>query len=117
MKRVKSIGILSLAKVLGVMYAVMGLVFGIMFAVASSFLSAVAPDSAGPQLGFMFGTGAVVFLPVIYGVMGFVFGALAGWIYNITAGLIGGLEIELEEASLKPASAPSNDTGRTQASE
>jgi hypothetical protein len=45
----------------------------------------------------MFGVGAIVFLPVIYGVMGFITGALGAAIYNLFSGMIGGVELELEQ--------------------
>jgi len=41
--------------------------------------------------GIMFG-----FIPVIYGVMGFVFGIIMAAIYNLIAGWIGGTEVEVE---------------------
>jgi hypothetical protein len=34
--------------------------------------------------------------PFLYGAMGFVFGALGAWIYNLTAKWLGGIEIQLE---------------------
>jgi hypothetical protein len=42
----------------------------------------------------MFGFG--VFIPIIYGVMGFVFGIITAAIYNVIAGWIGGIEVEVE---------------------
>jgi hypothetical protein len=42
----------------------------------------------------MFGMG--LFMPVIYGVMGFIFGVIGAAIYNLVAGWIGGIEVEVE---------------------
>ena len=42
----------------------------------------------------MFGKG--LFIPVIYGVMGFVIGIIGAAIYYLVAGRIGGIEIEVE---------------------
>jgi hypothetical protein len=45
--------------------------------------------------------GGAVFLaigilaPVFYAAFGFIFGALSAWVYNLVAGKIGGIEIEL----------------------
>ncbi len=36
-------------------------------------------------------------LPLIYGIVGIIIGALAAWFYNIIAGWVGGVVIELEE--------------------
>jgi hypothetical protein len=43
-----------------------------------------------------FGTGLAVALPILYGVMGFIFTAIACAIYNFVAGFVGGIEVELE---------------------
>lgn len=47
--------------------------------------------------GLLFGVGSVIFLPVFYGILGFVSGLIGALLYNGAARLIGGIEIELEE--------------------
>ena len=42
------------------------------------------------------GVGAVIFLPLLYGVFGAIGGALTALFYNIIAGMVGGLQIETE---------------------
>ncbi len=42
----------------------------------------------------MFGFG--IFMPIIYGVMGFVGGIVAAALYNLFARWIGGIEVEVE---------------------
>jgi hypothetical protein len=44
----------------------------------------------------MLGVGAVIFLPIFYGVLGVVMGALSAALYNLFAGMVGGVKIELE---------------------
>ena len=44
----------------------------------------------------MFGMGAIVIMPIFYGCMGFIGGAIAAVIYNSLAGMMGGLELRLE---------------------
>ena len=44
----------------------------------------------------MFGFG--IFMPIVYGVMGFIFGILMAAIYNLIARWIGGIEVEVETA-------------------
>jgi hypothetical protein len=39
--------------------------------------------------------GAIVILPIFYGIIGGVFGALGAVIYNLAAGWVGGLEIDI----------------------
>jgi hypothetical protein len=42
------------------------------------------------------GVGAIVFLPILYGGCGFVFTLLGAWLYNAVAGLVGGVEMDLQ---------------------
>ncbi len=48
----------------------------------------------------------MIFLPLIYGAMGFVFGSLMAFIYNFAAKYVGGIEIEFEEVKAAPAPLP-----------
>jgi uncharacterized membrane protein YdcZ (DUF606 family) len=38
-----------------------------------------------------------LFAPVIYGLLGFLFGALSAWLYNVTAKHVGGIRLELRD--------------------
>jgi hypothetical protein len=42
-----------------------------------------------------FGAGAIVLLPICYGVIGGISGALGAVIYNLVAGWVGGLEVDI----------------------
>ena len=77
------------AKVVGVLYALMGLVFVPFFLLASLF----SPRQAG------FGVGFALVVPILYGVAGFVFTAIGCALYNLVAGWVGGIEVELGPAS------------------
>ena len=35
-------------------------------------------------------------MPLLYGILGVVFGALIAWFYNLVAGWTGGIEMELD---------------------
>ena len=105
----KSIGVMSAAKVVGVLYAVMGLLMGVMFGALFSLIPAMASPDGGGVPGWMapmFGFGAIVFMPIVYGIMGFVGGAIAALIYNALAGVIGGLELRLESPTPSPTPMP-----------
>jgi hypothetical protein len=101
MKRtVKRIAPLQAGKMMGVLYACMGLIFLPIFMLAAA-AGAFAQHAQGAQAapaaavaGIMFGMG--IFMPVIYGVMGFIFGVIGGAIYNLVARWIGGIEVEVE---------------------
>ena len=44
----------------------------------------------------IFGTGFAILAPFLYAAMGFVFGAIGAFIYNLVAKWIGGIEVEVE---------------------
>ncbi len=85
---------LSCAKVAGVLYAIMGVLFGVVFSMVAMLGAFAAPDTAG-MLGAVFGIGAVVFMPIFYGCMGFVMTLIGAVLYNAVAGMIGGIEIDV----------------------
>jgi hypothetical protein len=96
---IKSVGILSVARIVAAIYAIFGLIAGV-------FLSLMALVGVGLNneissqaswMGPFFGFGAVLALPVIYFVLGFLGGAIGAWVFNNVAQAVGGLEIELEE--------------------
>lgn len=103
---VKSIRVLSLAKIMGTIYATLGLIFGLIFSLVSVLGIAVGslvesangnPEAlVGTLFGLLFGVGAVIVLPILYGTMGFLAGLLVSAIYNFAARTIGGVELEVE---------------------
>jgi hypothetical protein len=75
------------AKVLGVLYGLMGLIF-VPFLLLAAMLS---PKEAS------FGVGFALALPVLYGLAGFIFTAIGCALYNWVAGMVGGIEIKLDD--------------------
>ncbi len=101
-RRIKRIAPLQAGKMMGVLYTCMGLIFLPIFMLAA-LAGAFAQHAQGAQAGagapaamagIMFGMG--LFMPVMYGVMGFVFGILGAALYNVIARWIGGIEVEVE---------------------
>ena len=88
----KRIGTMSLAKVFGVLYAAIGLLAGVFMALIS--LAGAGSSQAGFGMGM--GIAAVIVLPVLYGVLGFIGGLLTAWLFNLAAGWVGGVELDLE---------------------
>lgn len=86
MAQIRRFGVGQTAKVVGALYALMGLVFVPIFLIASM----VSPNKSGIGAGF------ALALPIIYGVVGFIFTAIGCAIYNFVAGLVGGIEVELD---------------------
>jgi hypothetical protein len=98
---VKQVGVWSIARISGALYAGLGLVIGAVFALVAllgaGFASTMHNEEAPAALvGGFLGVGAVVALPIFYGVMGLVGGALMAWLYNVFAGFVGGIEVTLE---------------------
>jgi hypothetical protein len=85
-QQIRRFGVGQTAKVVATLYALMGLVFVPIFLIAAM----LSPRQAG------FGPGFAFALPVMYGVLGYVFTAIGCAIYNFVAGLVGGVEIDLE---------------------
>lgn len=103
--RIRHLSVGQTAKVLGVLYLLLGIIMAVVFfAVGSAFRSILptgtsspSPLSPGLMTGMrMLGTGSLVVLPIIYGVLGFILGALTAWLYNLVARWTGGLELELD---------------------
>jgi hypothetical protein len=94
----KSVGVLSAAKIVGLMYAILGLIMGLLFAAVFTMIPMADRTNSDIPAWFapMFGTGAILIMPIFYGCMGFVGGAIAAVIYNALSGMMGGLELRLE---------------------
>ncbi len=86
--RIRRIDPFSAAKVCAVLYFLGGLLAVPFFLL----MSAVAPDETGERFGMAF----AIAIPVGYAVMGFVVTLIAAALYNLIAGWVGGVEIELE---------------------
>lgn len=95
----KSIGVLSCGKVLGVLYAAIGLLVGVVIALISLSGAVIPQQANGPNpvaLFVGFGFAAIIVLPIMYGIMGFIGGIICAAIYNLVAAVVGGLELEFE---------------------
>lgn len=96
---IRRIGVLSVAKISAAIYAAIGLIFGL-FVSLFSMLGVAASMGGGMHdagmLGALFGVGAIVMMPLFYGAMGFIIGVISAFIYNLAAGFVGGIEIEVE---------------------
>ncbi len=92
----KSIGVFSMAKMLGALYATIGFLIGLLFALLSVVGAGISDSGSVGLLALVFGVGAVIILPVFYGVLGFIGGALLSALYNLIAGMAGGIELNLE---------------------
>lgn len=98
---IRKVGVLSCGKVMGALYALLGLIFGAIVALislAGAGLSSMASDESGMpgMFGAFLGAGAIIFLPILYGVCGFLGGLITALIYNLVAGAVGGIELDVQ---------------------
>jgi hypothetical protein len=104
MHSVKSIGVLSFAKISAAVYGALGLLFMPIF-----LLMSLAGAFAGPRHNPLAGALGVAFallMPVFYAVIGFISGLVGSLVYNLVARWFGGIEIELQPKPSLPMVAP-----------
>ena len=96
---IRRVGIGSVVKVSGVLYALLGLVMGLcfaLFAMVGLGAAAATNDEVPGWLGSIFGIGAIVIFPIMYGVLGVIGGVIMAALYNLVASITGGLEIDVQ---------------------
>ncbi len=90
-QQVTAFSVHQTAKVAAALYAAMALLFVPIFYVIGL--------ASGTGFGNLpFGGTFLLLLPVLYGVIGYVFVAIGCFIYNFVAGHVGGVEVELGSA-------------------
>ncbi|MCA0394148.1 MAG: hypothetical protein LCH70_08555 [Proteobacteria bacterium] len=95
---IKKLDILSVGKITGIIAAAFGLIAGLLLLVFGSMIAGLAGSQgdAGPLAALGGGVVGVIALPILYGICGFVGGVIQALIYNLAAGVIGGIRIETE---------------------
>ena len=97
---ITKVGVVSLGKLMGLMYAAIGLLIGVLYALfavvgGGAMLAMGEGDSAmGGAMMMGIGLAAVIFMPVFYGILGFLIGLLTALFFNVAAKYAGGLEVE-----------------------
>ena len=106
----KRVDIGSLFKVAFVLYAVLGLVAGLMAALVfmtMGSLSSLLSDEGIPGFGMLTGVAGVILVPILsmmYGIMGSIVVTIIGLLYNLAAGRVGGIKLEFEPKDVAPNS-------------
>jgi hypothetical protein len=109
---IRRFNVFSVAKIQGFLAFVIGLLIGVIYGFAfmifGAAISSLAPQGDSQAMG---GVGAIVIglvimiaVPILYSIIGFIGGAIGALVYNLAAGVVGGLKFELE--GVAPAYAP-----------
>ena len=93
---IKRVGPVSCAKVSALLYALMGLILGAIFSLIALVGGAIGATQGSGAMGAIMGVGAIVLLPIVYAFIGFVCTLIAAALYNLAAGIMGGIEIEVQ---------------------
>lgn len=88
----KKIGVLSLAKIYGALMAIMGFIIGLFFGLINYTIGGAELNPYG-----FIGAWAIIFFPILYGVMGFAAGAFTAGVFNLITKYVGGLELEFDK--------------------
>ena len=97
MQRIKEVGIVSLAKIMAVIYGFFGLLTGI-YINLSRFMGIEAPAETSQiqSVGAM----AVVIFPVIYAALGGLSGLASGFFFNLAVKWVGPLEVKIYQSQV-----------------
>lgn len=92
----KKVDPLSYGKIMAIAGAVGGFFAGLIVWVIVSTVGLWTDLPEGiPGIITIMGFAAVIIYPIIYAIIGFISGVIAAFLYNIVAGWVGGIEMEL----------------------
>jgi hypothetical protein len=91
-QRVRRIGVMPFATTMAALYLLLGVIILIPIMLFGGALSKMTGGMSGSG---GFSMGVMIAMPIIYGICGFILGAITAALYNVVAGWTGGIEIEL----------------------
>ena len=99
-RRLTSVSPLKLGITLGVIYGILSLIIVVpLFLIISLVGAAAAAKGGGQALSALFSGVFIIFLPIIYAVLGFIGGVIMAFVYNLVAKWTGGVEFTTEDVS------------------
>jgi len=105
MQKLKKVGVFSLAKFQTILMALFGLACGVLYSfggliidvmVSLGWLSGTEMETPGLSEGTLLAFGALIGMPIIGALIGFVVGIIEGLLYNLYAKRFGGIKVELD---------------------
>jgi hypothetical protein len=112
---IRRFGVFSVAKINGLLGFIIGLLIGLIYGLFlilfGAAMSALAPGGGNEALAggvstVVLGVITMIAFPIIYGFLGFLGGAISAVVYNLAAGMIGGIKFELEGVQQEYAPPP-----------
>jgi hypothetical protein len=99
--QIKRMGVFSCAKIYSITLAAMGLIIGVIYGlifmvVGGAMMAGGRNQGAAGASSLVIGLVMMIAIPVFYGIIGFVGGIIGALVYNVAAGVVGGIELELE---------------------
>lgn len=93
MRTVKKLNVVSLARIMAVLYGGIYLIVGLIVNLGVLLFGIPALESFD-FLGFGSGILATLLMAILVGAISFVFGVVIGWLYNLAAKIVGGVTWE-----------------------
>ena len=107
MAKLKKIGVLSFTKFLAALMAFAGLITGILYSFGGAIYDVVKGFPVGSEGDLptwlcgppvcLIAFGAIIGMPIIFAVPGFIAGAIGAFLYNLGARWVGRIEVDLEQ--------------------
>jgi len=91
----RSIGVLSVAKIATLFGAIMGLINGILLAIMAALVGPALAAMGIPGVGASVGIMSILAGIILGAIFGFIVGGIAAIIYNVSATLLGGIRLDL----------------------
>jgi len=100
-KKMSRLGVVSMGVNLGAIYAIMGLLYAIMWAGLMAVVGMFTTEAGDSSIGLA-GIGLVggimlVAMPIIFAIIGFMAGAVTAIVYNFVAKYTGGMVFEMTD--------------------
>jgi len=106
MTKAKHIRVLSFAKFQSALFALLGLLAGILYSfggliidvlVSIGWVSSASASTPGLGFGTVLAFGALIGMPIIFAAFGFIVGVIEAFLYNLVARRFGGMEIDFDQ--------------------
>jgi len=90
----KHVGVMSMAKITALFGLVAGLIYGILFSTMAAAFAPLIPGLGATGAGAL-GIFIVVIGAILGLIVGFISGAIQAFLYNVFAGWVGGIQVDL----------------------